>query len=312
MKRSILVTGGAGFIGSHIVDAYIKQGHNVFILDDLSSGTKENIHSKAIFYQADIKNRSSVAKIIKEIKPSIINHHAAHLLVGNSVKNPQFDAKVNILGFLNVLEEAKKYNVEKIIMASTGGAIYGEKPLPFKEKMKEEPLSPYGISKRAGELYLQYYYYQYGIPYTILRYSNVYGPRQNCHGESGVIAIFSDLLSKHKQPIINGDGTQTRDFVFIDDVVKANMLATNKNAIGAFNIGTNTEITVNELYKELQASFKTRLPVVYGPARPGEQARSRLDYTLAYNTLSWSPSFELKEGLQKTVSWYKKRHHEKS
>lgn len=307
MKQNILVTGGAGFIGSHVVDTYIKEGFNVFIFDNLSNGSKKNINPKAHFIELDIQDRTAVAKAMADIQPSIINHHAAHLLVGNSVKNPQFDAQVNILGFLNILEEARKYSLKKVLMASTGGAIYGDKPLPFTESMKEDPLSPYGISKRSAELYLQYYYYQYAIPYTILRYSNVYGPRQSSHGESGVIAIFSDLLSEGKQPIINGTGTQTRDFVFVDDVVNANMLATKIDAIGAFNIGTNTEISVNDLYDILQKSFKTNLPKVYGLPRPGEQERSNLSYELANRVLTWEPSVDLVSGLKKTTSWYKKK-----
>lgn len=305
-KKRILVTGGAGFIGSHIVDAYIKLGHQVLIIDNLSSGKMPNVNSNAEFVLADITNVKLLKTILTKFKPQIINHHAAHILVGDSVKNPQFDAQINILGTLNLLESTPKDSLEHILMASTGGAIYGDKKTPFTEQMNEQPLSPYGISKKAGELYLHYYYKQYGIPYTILRYANVYGPRQNAHGESGVIAVFSDLISQNQQPIINGDGTHTRDYVFIEDVVRANMLATTRKYCGKINIGTKTEYSTNSIFEKIVSEFKADIQKKYGPERPGEQVTSSLSFDKAERILGWHPTVGINEGIKKTTEWYKR------
>ena len=308
MKKTkrILVTGGAGFIGSHIVDAYIDLGHDVLVIDNLSSGKKKNLNSKARFLKADITHKESIESTIIDFKPQVINHHAAHILVGNSVKNPQHDATVNILGLLNVLEAVPKGSLEKIIMASTGGAIYGAKQTPFTEDMKELPLSPYGVSKKAAELYLHYYYEQYGVPYIVLRYANVYGPRQNAHGESGVIAVFSDMVSKGLQPVINGDGTHTRDYVFVSDVVKANELALTSEFVGCLNIGTQTEVSTNEVFNKIVSAFGKKIKKVHGPERPGEQITSSLCYNRASEILGWEPTIPFDEGIKKTISWYKK------
>jgi UDP-glucose 4-epimerase len=303
----ILVTGGAGFIASHVVDAYVALGHEVVVIDNLSTGQKDNLNEKAKFIECDIIDKEKIQKIILEERPDMINHHAAHIQVGYSVENPQFDAQNNILGLLNIMEAAKQVKVKKVIMAATGGAMYGNKNTPFTEEMKEQPLSPYGISKRAGELYLNYYYEIYGIPFISLRYSNVYGPRQNAHGESGVIAIFLEMIGEGKQPIINGDGTHTRDYVYVADVVKANIKALENDYVGELNIGTSTEISTNEVFDKLVSELDIDLEKKYGPERPGEQVTSSLDYSKAQKILGWSPKIDFDEGVKKTVEWFREK-----
>lgn len=303
----ILVTGGAGFIGSHIVDAYIAAGHQVSVIDNLSTGQQEYVNSGAQFHQADITNKDHIQELITQIKPDVINHHAAHIQVGNSVKHPQFDAEHNILGLLHVMEAAKDLPIKKVIMASTGGAMYGNQPTPFREDMIAQPVSPYGVSKRSGELYLHYYLEQYGIPYVVLRYANVYGPRQNPHGESGVVAIFSELILQGKKPIINGDGENTRDYVYIDDVVRANVAALDYAESGIFNIGTTKETSTNEVFDKVIAAFGINMERQYGPARPGEQKTSALAYDHARDVLGWEPSVDIDEGVRRVVEWYKNR-----
>lgn len=303
----ILVTGGAGFIGSHVADAYVALGHEVVVVDNLSTGKKEFVNPKAKFVEADITDTAVIQAVVKNEKPEVINHHAAHIQVGHSVEDPQFDATANILGTLNIMEAAKNSGLKKVIFAATGGAMYGNKPTPFDETMKEQPLSPYGISKRAVELYLNYYYELYQIPFTSLRYSNVYGPRQNAHGESGVVAIFSEMIMQGKEPVINGDGTHTRDYVYVSDVVDANVLALQKDFVGELNIGTKTEISTNEVFEKVCAVFTVKLEKKYGPARPGEQITSSLDYAKATKELGWSPKVTFDEGVQKVAQWYKER-----
>ena len=237
----ILITGGAGFIASHVADAYIELGHEVVVIDNLSTGNLKNLNPKAKFIEADITDQEKIQEIIRTERPEVINHHAAHIQVGYSVKNPQFDAENNIIGLLNIMEAAKEIPVKKVIMAATGGAMYGNKPTPFDESMKAEPISPYGISKRAGELYLNYYHELYQIPFISLRYSNVYGPRQNAHGESGVIAIFTEMIADGKAPAINGDGTHTRDYVYVEDVAMASGLALNCVVVGVREGGGRAE-----------------------------------------------------------------------
>lgn len=302
----ILITGGAGFIASHVADAYIELGHEVVIVDNLSSGNKANLNPQAKFIEADITDREKIQEIVRTERPEIINHHAAHIQVGYSVKNPQFDAENNIMGLLNIMEAAKEIPVKKVIMAATGGAMYGNKPTPFNEEMKAEPLSPYGISKRAGELYLNYYHELYQIPFISLRYSNVYGPRQNAHGESGVIAIFSEMIAAGKAPAINGDGTHTRDYVYVSDVAKANVLALDSDFVGELNIGTQTEISTNEVFRKVVAEMGVNVEEVHTAERPGEQVTSSLDYSKAKKVLGWEPTVNFDEGVRKVVAWYKK------
>lgn len=301
----ILVTGGAGFIGSHVVDGYIAAGHEVIVIDNLNTGQEKNNNPRARFIKADIRSLELKA-IISSIKPEVINHHAAHIHVGKSVNDPINDANVNILGFLNVVQAGiATTDLKKIIFASTGGAMYGDKQTPFNEGMKPQPLSPYGISKRAGELYLYFYMKQYGVPFVSLRYANVYGPRQNPYGEAGVIAIFCEALLTGKQPIINGDGRQTRDYVFVADVVKANQLVLTNNEIGEFNIGTGKETNVNEIYSLVQKALNSSVLAKHGPPRPGEQQTSSLDYSLAKEKLGWEPTTTLTDGIAKTALFFK-------
>lgn len=301
----ILITGGAGFIASHVADAYLAIGHEIVIVDNLSSGKTANLPQKAKFIEADITDKKKIQEIVRREQPEVINHHAAHIQVGYSVQNPQFDAEANIMGLLNIMEASKEIPIQKIIMAATGGAMYGNKITPFTEEMKAEPLSPYGISKRAGELYLNYYHELYQIPFVSLRYSNVYGPRQNAHGESGVIAIFSEMLHKGKIPQINGDGTHTRDYVYVSDVARANVLALNSKFIGELNIGTRTEISTNEVFRKVAAAMNLDLEPNYGPERPGEQVTSSLDYSKAQQVLGWEPEVDFDEGVRRVVEWYK-------
>ncbi len=305
----ILVTGGAGFIASHVVDAYCAAGHEVVVVDNLSSGKEDQVHPQARLLTADITNQDAIQSIISQEKPDVLNLHAAHIQVGYSVKDPQFDAKNNIIGLLNIMEAAHKNGVKKIIFASTGGAMYGNKTTPFSEDMKEEPVSPYGVSKRSGELYLHYYKEQYGIPYVVLRYANVYGPRQNPHGESGVIAIFSEMLAEGKIPVINGDGTHTRDYVFVSDVVAANVAALETSYIGALNIGTSREISTLEVYTAVAQEFGIQTEVKHGPERPGEQVQSSLSYIKAKEILGWEPQITFEQGVKEVVQWYKARSH---
>ena len=303
----ILVTGGAGFIASHVADAYIEAGHEVVIVDNLSSGNMDNVNPKAKFIEADITDKDKIQAIIREEKPEVLNLHAAHIQVGYSVKNPQFDAENNIIAMLNIMEAAKELPIKRVIMAATGGAMYGNKETPFNEEMKAEPLSPYGISKRSGELYLNFYHELYGIPFISLRYSNVYGPRQNAHGESGVIAIFSEMIAAGKAPVINGDGTHTRDYVYVSDVVKANLLALETDFVGELNIGTKTEISTNEVFRKVVAEMGVEMEEEHGPERPGEQVTSSLDYSKAKEILAWEPEVNFDEGVKRVVAWYKNK-----
>jgi UDP-glucose 4-epimerase len=305
--QKILVTGGAGFIGSHVVDAFVEAGHEVSVIDNLSTGNIDYVNRQAKFFQADITDRAAMKQLILSIRPDAIDHHAAHIQVGNSVQDPQFDATANILGVLNIMEAAKEVGVKRVLMASTGGAMYGNKQTPFTEEMKAEPLSPYGVSKRSGELYLNYYHEQYGISFTSLRYANVYGPRQNPHGESGVVAIFSEMIAAGKAPIINGDGSHTRDYVHVTDVARANLLALESDFVGELNIGTAREISTLEVFRTVVKEFGAQIPETFGPERPGEQVTSALSPAKAKEILVWEPSISFEDGVREVAGWYKKR-----
>lgn len=302
----ILVTGGAGFIGSHIVDAYIDLGHDVFIIDNLSSGKKKHINPKAYFYHIDILNKIEIDKIIDNVKPEIINYHAAQISVRNSVKDPINDSQINILGFLNLMEAGRKNGLKKVIFASSGGVVYGDaKKIPTPEDyVPLQPMSPYGITKLCTEYYLNFYKQSYGITYTALRYSNIFGPRQSPHGEAGVVAIFSLKLLKGVSPKINGSGTQTRDYLYVKDVVSANVIALNPEIEGSYNIGTGIETDVNQIYDSLRKIIKTEINAIYGPPKIGEQERSCLDASLALKIMRWSPQTNLHEGLRQTVAYF--------
>jgi len=304
----ILVTGGAGFIASHVSDAFIAKGHEVVIVDNLSTGKKSYINPQAKFIEADITNKEQIQEVIRTEKPEILDLHAAHIQVGYSVKDPQFDAQNNILGMLNIMEAAKDSGVKRVLFASTGGAMYGNKPTPFVETLKEEPLSPYGISKRAGELYLNFYHELYGIPYCVLRYSNVYGERQNPHGESGVVAIFMEMIHEGKKPVINGDGSHTRDYVYVGDVVDANLRALESEYVGYLNIGTQTETSTQDVFRKVVKEMGADIEETHGPERPGEQVSSSLNAQKAKEVLGWEPKVTLDEGIKKVAAWYKSNH----
>lgn len=302
----ILVTGGAGFIASHIVDAYIALGHTVIVLDNLSSGKKEFVHPQAKLYETDIRNKKEVEKIITDEKPEVINHHAAQISVRNSVENPLVDAEINILGLLHILEAGRRVGVKKVIFASSGGVVYGEaKTFPTPESyVPLQPLSPYGVTKLASEYYLHFYYQTYHIPYIALRYANVYGPRQNPHGEAGVVAIFSQKLIAGESPVINGDGKQTRDYIYVGDVVEANKNALETTRVGSFNIGTGKETNVVELFREMKKISGAKEEATHGLPKLGEQKRSCLDCQLSQKILRWKNEISLSEGLRKTIAYF--------
>lgn len=301
----IVVTGGAGFIGSHVCDAFVQKGHEVYALDNLSSGKRENLDPKVKLVVADIRSPEA-AELISDVKPDALCHLAAQMDVRKSVEDPRFDAEANILGMLNLLEAAQKAKVKKVIFSSTGGAIYGEQDVfPAPESHATRPISPYGVSKAAGELYLGYYFAQYQLPYVALRYANVYGPRQNPHGEAGVVAVFSQRLVAGKPCTIFGDGRQTRDFVFGPDVARANYLAFEKDYVGAVNIGTGTETDINQLYAHLAKAAGVSAPATHAEGKPGEQKRSCITPALAEKVLGWKPSVNLADGLEKTVAYFR-------
>ncbi|MBI2589763.1 GDP-mannose 4,6-dehydratase [Candidatus Berkelbacteria bacterium] len=303
----ILVSGGAGFIGSHIVEAYRSLGHELAILDNFSTGLRENVHPDAKLYEVDLTDQSAVERAVREFEPELINHQAAHLSVPESVKKPQFNATVNILGFLNLMEAARR-SVKRVIIASTGGALYGDTDqVPTPETHPTLPVSPYGVTKLTAEQYLHFYHTEYPeINWVALRYSNVYGPRQNPKGETGVIAVFLERMMTGQAATIYGDGLQTRDYVFVEDVARAHVAALDKGN-GAYNIGTGQETNVKEIYAFLQKATDLIQEAQFGPARPGEQKRSALDCARAKTELDWEPMIELKEGVQRTVDWYKNR-----
>ena len=304
---NILVTGGAGFIGSNIVDAYLEAGHTVVIVDDLSTGKIENVNPKAKFHNIDLRD-PAVETVFKEMKIDVINHHAAQMDVRKSVADPKFDASVNILGMLNVFELGVKYGVKKVIFSSTGGAIYGEQDyFPADEQHPLRPLSPYGVTKLATEKYLFFYKAVYGLQHVILRYANIYGPRQNPHGEAGVIAIFADKMLRGEQPVINGDGKQTRDYVYVSDVVRANVLALAHSSSDIFNIGTGIENDVNTLFRIIKKFSGVACEEKHGQAKIGEQLRSVIDHSKAKRILGWEPTIMLDEGLRRTVEFFREK-----
>jgi UDP-glucose 4-epimerase len=300
----VLVTGGAGFIGSHIVDALIEYGYDVVVVDNLSSGVKKNINRKARFYELDIQD-SKLDTVFHEERPNAVSHQAAQIDVRRSVSDPIFDAKTNVLGSINIFQNCINYNVNKVIFASSGGAIYGEQSIfPAPEDHPLKPISPYGITKLVAEQYLYYYRTIFGLDYTVLRYANVYGPRQDPLGEAGVVSIFIQKMLNQEQPVINGDGHQTRDFVYVADVAKANVLALKVDSHGAFNIGTGIETSVNQLFNHLKEIMNLPIEEKHGKAKWGEQQRSVIDYAKAKATLQWEPSTIFLDGLKKTCEYF--------
>jgi len=301
----ILVTGGAGFIASNVADAYIAAGHEVAVLDDLSSGYLDNVNPRAKFYQMDIAD-PRVEHVFKEFKPQLVTQHAAQISVPLSVDNPLDDAHANIVSILNILENCRKYQAEKIIYVASGGVVYGEPDkLPADETFPLQPSSPYGISKYTGELYLRFYARQYGVKYVTFRYSNVYGPRQMPHGEAGVVSIFIQALLEGRTPTIFGDGSCVRDYVFVGDVVEANLLAAERGENVALNIGTGRPTDVNQLYAAIQEVMGTKVPANSGPARRGDLQANYLNAELAAQVLGWRPKHNLKAGLLKTYEYFR-------
>ena len=303
----VLVTGGAGFIGSHVADAFVAAGHEVWALDDLSTGRRENIGPGVRLVVADI-GTPEAARVVENERFEVVCHLAAQMDVRRSVADPGFDARVNIGGLITLLEAARKVPVRKVVFSSTGGAIYGEQEVfPAPESHPIRPVSPYGVSKAAGELYLGYYRAQYRLASVSLRYANVYGPRQNPHGEAGVVAIFSERLLAGEPCTIHGTGRQTRDFVFGPDVARANLLAAERDVEGPINIGTGVETDVNRLHALLARAAGSTAAARHGEAKPGEQLRSSVDPRRAAELLGWRPTVGLEEGLRTTVEWFRSR-----
>jgi len=304
---NVLVTGGAGFIGSHVVDRFIQEGHLVSVLDNLSTGKRRNVNREAVLYKSDIGS-ARIERIFKRERPVVIVHLAAQINVRQSTEDPMFDANVNIVGTINVLQLAVKYGVRKFVFASSGGAVYGEQnQFPAPETHPTAPLSPYGISKLTCEYYLEYFRHVAGLSYAALRFGNVYGPRQNPEGEAGVIAIFSQQLLKGQQPLINGNGLQTRDYVYVRDVVESIMVASDQHVNGVYNVGTGEETTVNEIFEQLQMLTKSESKELHGPAKKGEQLRSVLDCSKLTEETGWEPTVSLSEGLAETVEFFQKK-----
>ena len=305
MGIKVLVTGGAGFIGSHLVDRLVQEGNEVVVIDNLSTGKRKQVNKKAQFYKMDIRSKR-IERVFRKERPLIVVHLAAQMNVRLSTEDPVFDAEVNILGTINLLEHAVKNGVRKVSFASSGGAVYGEQEVfPAAESHRTDPLSPYGISKLAGEKYLAYYTNTMGLRHAIMRFGNVYGPRQEPEGEAGVIAIFSKLMLDGGQPIINGTGKQTRDFVYVDDVVEAIMVTLDEDIQGIFNVGTGQEATVNECYGIIKELTNSSCKDLYGAAKKGEQFRSVLDVRKLREGFDWEPQVSLAEGLKMTVEFFK-------
>lgn len=304
-----LVTGGAGFIGSHVVDGYLAAGIEVAVVDDLSRGSRENLPAGASFYQADVRDRAALEAIFEKEKPQIINHHAAQIDVRRAVREPIFDAECNILGSIHLLDLGVKHKVQRFVYASTGGAIYGEpKILPAREGTDVLPLAPYGVSKHTVEHYLFTYSVLNKLPYVVLRYGNVYGPRQSSKGEAGVVAIFCEQMLQGITPTIYGDGSKTRDYIEVADVVRANVKALKSGEGEIFNISSGVRSTDYEIFIAVRealgiAPFEPR----YAPKRPGEVDHIGLDVSKARAKLDWQPEVELRQGVKRTAEWFKDR-----
>ncbi|MDP2344842.1 MAG: NAD-dependent epimerase/dehydratase family protein [Deltaproteobacteria bacterium] len=304
----ILVTGGAGFIGSHLVDRFVADGNDVVVLDDLSSGVREHVNPAARLVVADVRGPVAAAAVTA-FAPEVLCLHAAQMDVRKSVAVPAFDADVNLVGLLNVMESARAAGgLQHVLFASSGGAMYGEQDeFPARENHAVRPESPYGLAKAVSEQYLDWYLRFYKIPYTALRYGNVYGPRQNPHGEAGVVAIFCARILTGKSITIFGDGTQTRDYVFVEDVVNANALALQKRLVGGFNVGQGKETNVNQLATALLAASPTKVEVIHAAGRPGEQKRSVIDPAKLHAACGWKAATAVDDGLARTFKWFAER-----
>jgi UDP-glucose 4-epimerase len=302
----ILVTGGAGFIGSHVVDLFVSQGYEVIIVDDLSTGRSSNLNPAAKFHQLDIRD-PKLRDVFEAERPDFISHHAAQMDVRRSVAQPLFDAHVNILGSINLIECAKEFGVKHFVYISTGGAVYGEpQSLPCDEMHPINPICQYGASKHTVEHYLYMYHVNYGLNYTVLRYPNVFGPRQDPHGEAGVVAIFTGKMLDREPVTINGDGEQTRDFVYVGDCARANLLAlTVDHEPGIYNLGWGLPTSINQIFSTLAKVTDYPHPARYGPAKVGETRHIYLDASKVGKDLGWTPTFTLEEGLQETVDYFR-------
>lgn len=297
----ILVTGGAGFIASHIADKYIEAGHEVVIVDNLTTGSQKNINPLAKFHKLDIRS-PKLSEVFNKEKFEIVNHHAAQINLRRSVKEPLYDADVNILGSINILENCVKFGVKKIIFASSGGAVYGEpKYLSVDEKHPVAPISPYAVSKFSVEKYIYSYLVNFGLKYTILRYGNVYGPRQDPRGEAGVIAIFIDKMRAGEIPTINGDGSQLRDYIYVADIADLNLIVLKKGSNDIYNVGTGKGTSVNSLYTELKKLLNFKKSAKYGPPITGEIYKMYLNANKVYKGLEWKANVDIKSGLRKTL-----------
>ena len=303
----ILVTGGAGFIASHLTDAYIAEGHDVAVLDDLSRGSMSNVNLRARFYEGDVRDRDFVQHVFSREKPDAVNHHAAQIDVRRGVREPVFDASVNILGSITLLEAAVAHKVGRFIYISSAGATYGEPvELPVPEEYPINPVTPYGISKHTVEHYLDMFSALYALPFVVLRYGNVYGPRQSSKGEAGVFAVFCEQMLGGIRPSIYGDGTKVRDYVYVEDVVRANVLALKQGTGEAFNIASGAPTTDYEVFQRVRDALGLGdLEPEYAPRRPGEMERIYLDISKAQRLLGWTPRFSLEQGVRRTVQYYR-------
>ncbi|MDX1765212.1 MAG: NAD-dependent epimerase/dehydratase family protein [bacterium] len=302
-----LITGGAGFIGSHVADEMVKQGIGVAVVDDLSSGRKANLNPEAVFYEMDIAS-PKLHEVFEQERPDVVHHLAAQISVADSVRNPVKDAMINVVGSVNLLQNCVQYGVKKIIFSSSGGTVYGAtEQLPAVETLPFAAMSPYGVTKICMEYYLPFYKTEHGLNYTVLRYSNVYGPRQDPHGEAGVVAIFAQAMLSGKSPTINGDGKYVRDYVFGGDVARANYLAIERGDCDAFNIGTGVPTDVNRLYAMIASAAGFHEKPLSGPHRAGDLRRNFLDVSKAARHLGWQPQIQLQQGLELTVDFFRSR-----
>jgi UDP-glucose 4-epimerase len=301
----VLVTGGAGFIGSHVVDTFLAGGHEVVIVDDLSTGRERNLNPKAKFYKMDIRD-PGLAEVFERERPEVLDHHAAQMDVRRSVAEPLFDADVNVRGSVNLLECARRYGVRKVVYISTGGAVYGEPVyVPCDEKHPIDPICQYGVSKHVVEHYLHVYKHLYGLNYAVLRYPNVYGPRQDPHGEAGVVAIFTGLMLRGQPVTINGTGEQERDFVYVGDCARANILAAMGDQTGIYNVGEERGTTINQIFQELAKITGYPAAPSYGPPKAGETFKIFLNSQKIQAELGWEQTVDLPTGLQKTVEYFR-------